>query len=159
MYPTPPRSSTIKSMNIARLLGLILIVSAGFLLANSLKEQLENSCPNISLTPDEALFFKDFESFIKQLKKEQKLPSQFSSIQYVKYRFHSKLASENLANHNLPIKTAPNGMNILEVDFISRPDSPNDHFILQLGLIEIKTENKIWENSENFKLLSSTTAK
>ncbi|MBL7669889.1 MAG: hypothetical protein JNM39_05335 [Bdellovibrionaceae bacterium] len=134
-----------------RFIGLILIVGAGIFLTNTLKEQW-TLIPKDSLTPNESQFFQDFDSLISKLKKDKNLPAQFMSIQYVKYRFHSKLAVEHLGNHHLPIKTSPTGKNVLEADFISRPDSPNDHFILQLGLVEIESGNKIWENSENFKL-------
>ncbi|MBK7960473.1 MAG: hypothetical protein IPK04_04180 [Bdellovibrionales bacterium] len=145
-------------MRKVRLLGLILIVSAGIFLTNTLKEQW-TLIPKDSLTPNESQFFQDFDSYISKLKKDKKLPGQFMSIQYIKYRFHSKLALEHLSNHHLPIKTSPKGKSVLEADFISRPDSPNDHFILQLGLVEIESGNKIWESSENFKLPIATAQK
>lgn len=140
-----------QSMRKLRFIGLILIICAGALLTNSLKEQW-TLVPRYSLNRNESQFFQDFESYISKLKNDKNLPAQFTSIQYIKYKFHSKLASENLGSHHLPIPTSPKGTSILEADFISRPDSPNEHFILQLGLVEIESGNKIWENSENFKL-------
>ncbi len=111
------------------------------------------------LTPAERFFFSDFTSHMEKLKAEKSSPPQLNSIQYIKYVFHAGLISQILGKHHIPIHTYPVGQNILEADFILIPETHNSEFILQLGLIELKTGNKIWENSSNFSLPSSKIKK
>lgn len=112
-----------------------------------------------SITPTEQAFFLDFIAYMKKLKEEKNSPPQLNSIQYIKYVFHAGPFRQILGRHHLPIPTLPAGQNILEADFIVIPETNNSEFILQLGIIELKTGNKIWENSSNFSLPNSKNKK
>lgn len=112
-----------------------------------------------NFTPAEHSFFLDFTAHMKKLKDENNSPPQLNSIQYIKYVFHGGPIRQVLGRHHLPIHTLPAGQNILEADFIIIPETNNAEFILQLGIIELKTGNKIWENSRNFSLPISKNEK
>lgn len=107
------------------------------------------------LTKVERTFFADFQKYLKSLKDKKSLPIEFNSIQFIKYNFHSTTSLTLFGQNPLPIPVKPSGQFFLEVDFISMPESPSEAFILQLGLVKISSNNKIWENSENFNIAKS----
>lgn len=99
-----------------------------------------------------ANFNNNFRIYIQRLLSEKKIHSSFNSLQFIKYNFNNDYLSKKFGKFSLPVVTHPNGLYYLEVDYLSIPEHMDSKFLLQLNLIQINSNNKVWEDSEIFNI-------
>lgn len=79
------------------------------------------------------------------MKKKSLLPPEWESIQYIAYNFHSDFQRKLVGHQKFDIKEDPQGKYRLEIEFIDLPDEKDPGVILQMSLIDIVSNNKIFE--------------
>jgi hypothetical protein len=128
---------------------LLLATTCGFIYFQSWDDQLETDCRQ--QTPAQQLMGLIHHDFA-QLKKENKLPKEWTSIAKVEFQMNSTLAKALLGKERPHFKLSPNGTHYLEVEIIDVPDEENPGLILQSSLFDLKTGNKVFEIGRTYNM-------
>lgn len=139
---------------IQKLLGLLFLVGAGFLAWTALNENSTLLSP--SKEAPKNLSFSDFVSAdLSSLRSQGQLPKEWADIQHVSYLMHTAFQKELVGNQKFKaIPENPSGRYKLEIEFIDVPDDAEPGLILQMSMMDIQTNNKVWELGRTYPLRS-----
>ncbi|HRO68093.1 MAG TPA: hypothetical protein PL182_11060 [Pseudobdellovibrionaceae bacterium] len=138
---------------IQKLLGLILLAGAGFLAWNAFYEKSLSPNSQKAEAP-KSVSFSDFVSTdLSSLRSQGHLPKEWDEIQHVSYLMHSAFQRELIGKHKISaIPENPSGRYKMEIEFIDVPDDEDPSLILQMSMMDIQTNNKVWELGRTYPL-------
>jgi hypothetical protein len=109
--------------------------------------------------PSRGLTFSEFVSEdlellrkVDEKRKEKIIPEAWNSIQSVSYNFHNDFQKKLMNDQKLKIPESLSGTHKLEIEFIDVPDDESPSIILQMSMVEIASNNKVWELGRTYNL-------
>lgn len=97
------------------------------------------------------------EDDLDYLEKHQQLPKEWSSLKNVETIFTNPNVKKILENQLPKIKTLPTGQFKLEMIITDWVDQKDNGLIIQMNLINISSNNKIWELGRTYNLSNLIT--
>lgn len=131
------------------LIVLLLAALSGFIYFQNKYETLESQCKQ--RTPAKQLIeliHQDFEN----LNVRNKLPKEWMKIKKVGINMNSTLAAALLGKERPQFKMSQNGTHFLELEILDVPDTEDPGIILQISLIDLKSNNKIYEIGRTYNM-------
>lgn len=140
---------------VQKLLGLLLLAGAGFLAWNALNEHSVSPTASKKEAPKNLSFSEFVSNDLLSLKSEGHLPKEWDEIQHVSYLMHSAFQRELIGKNKIAaIPETPAGRYKMEIEFIDVPDDENPGLILQMSMMDVQTNNKVWELGRTYPLKS-----
>ncbi len=129
--------------------GLVLIAAAVVTVLAVIWSALE---VDFYLKPPHEKFITRWKADLTQLEKAKKLPSQWNDIREVQVRSDNSPIQDWLPKIKVPISTNPNGRYRLEIFLIHWIENNKYGVVMEYNLIDLVTNNKVWEFGRTYPL-------
>ncbi len=102
-------------------------------------------------TPLEKLQILVSQDFIKT-KDKNEFPKEWSALKGYQVYYHSSIAEYFFKKIQVPMGASPQGIYYAKIDIVDIPDAKNPGFLLQISLINHKTNDKVEEFAKDYYL-------